>query len=76
MDPLTTKSLEFKEKAEEQRFIAKARSEGKDPLLVKNWKIFSARCPVRKGTSDVINSDLFSSDSILLVTLGSQFTQF
>ena len=50
--------------------------EGKDPLLVKNWEIFSARCPVRKGTSDVINSDLFSSDSILLVTLGSQFTQF
>ena len=50
--------------------------EGKDPLLVKNWEIFSARCPIRKGTSDVTNSDLFSSDFILLITLGNQFTQF
>lgn len=29
MNPLTTKDLEFKEKAEEPRFIAKARSERK-----------------------------------------------
>ena len=80
MDPLTTENLEFKEKVEEQRFIAKVRSERKrgerSPLGERLWGIFSARCPVRKGTSDMINSDLFSSDFTLLVTPDNQFTQF
>lgn len=86
LGPLTTKNLEFKEEVEEQRFIAKVRSGrrwGKDPLLDEDspfgerlWGILSARCPIRKGTSDLIKSDLFSSVFILLVTPGNQYTQF